>query len=54
MNIYGYSIFFLDNVDIDILVFLEIFPGNEGVDMVSHLMVSLHSAHLFHLSYFQK
>jgi hypothetical protein len=43
MNIDDYSIFFLDNVDIDLLVFLEIFLDNEGVNMVSHLMVSLHS-----------
>jgi hypothetical protein len=54
MNIDDYSIFFLDNVDIDILVFLEIFPDNEGVDMVRHLMVFLHSAHPFHLSFFQR
>jgi L-rhamnose mutarotase len=32
MNIDDYSIF-LDNVDIDLLVFLEIFLDNEGVDM---------------------
>jgi hypothetical protein len=49
MNIDDYSIFFLDNVDIYLLVFLEIFPDNEGVDMVSHLTVFLHSAHPFHL-----
>jgi hypothetical protein len=52
MNIDKYSIFFLNNVDIDLLVFLEIFPGNEGVNMVSHLTVFLHSSHAFHLSYF--
>jgi hypothetical protein len=34
MNIDDYSILFLDNVAIDILIFLEIFPDNEGVDMV--------------------
>jgi hypothetical protein len=37
MNIDKYFIFFLHNVDIVILVFLEMFLGNEGVDMVSHL-----------------
>jgi hypothetical protein len=54
MNIDNYSIFFLDNVDINLFVFLEIFLGNEGVDMVSHLTVFLHSAHAFHLSSFQR
>jgi hypothetical protein len=34
INIDKYSILFFDNVDIDLLVFLEIFPGNEGFDMV--------------------
>jgi hypothetical protein len=52
MNIDDYSILFLDNVDIDLFVFLEIIPDNEGVDMVSHLMVFLHCAHPFHLYYF--
>jgi hypothetical protein len=33
MNIDDYSIFFLDNVDIDLILFLEIFLDNEGVDM---------------------
>jgi len=42
----------LDNVDIDLIVFLEIFIGNEGVNMVSHLMVFLHPVHPFHLSFF--
>jgi ABC-type anion transport system duplicated permease subunit len=50
MNIDKYSIFFLDNVDIDLLVFLEIFQGNEGVEMASHFMVFLHYEHAFHLS----
>jgi hypothetical protein len=50
MNIDKYSIFFLDNADINILVFFEIFPGNKGFYMVSHLMFFLHSAHPFHLS----
>jgi hypothetical protein len=49
MNIDEYSIFFLDNVDIDLLFFLEIFPSNDDVNMVSHLIVFLHSAHAFHL-----
>ena len=42
MNIDKYSIFFFDNVDIDLLVFLEIFPS-EGVDMVSYLMVFINN-----------
>jgi hypothetical protein len=50
MNIDKHSIFFLDNVDIDLLVFLEIFLGNEGVDVVSYLTVFLHSTHAFHLN----
>jgi hypothetical protein len=54
MNIGEYSIFFLDNDDIDVLVFLEIFPNNEGVDMVSHFTHFLHSAHPFHLSSFHR
>jgi hypothetical protein len=54
MNIDKYSIFVLDNGDIGLLVFLEIFPGNEGVDMVSHLTIFLHSTHAFHLSSFQR
>jgi hypothetical protein len=49
MNIEKYSIFFLDNVDINLFIFLKIFPGNEGVDMVSHLTILLHSTHTFHL-----
>jgi hypothetical protein len=53
-NINDYSIFFLDNDDINILVFLEIFLGNEGVGMVSHLKLFLHSAQQFHLSSFQR
>jgi hypothetical protein len=52
INIYKYSILFLDNVNIDLVVILDIFSGNEGVDMVSHFMVFLHSAHAFHISYF--
>jgi hypothetical protein len=51
MNIDNYSIFFLDNVDIDLLVFLEFFRRNEGVDMVSHLTVFIHSAHALHISF---
>jgi hypothetical protein len=54
INIYNYSIFFLDNDDIKLLFFLEIFLGNDGVDMASHLKVFLHSAHPFHLSSFQR
>jgi hypothetical protein len=54
MNIGKYSIFFLDNVNIDLLFFLEIFIGNEGVNMVSHLTVFLHSTHAFQLSSFQR
>jgi hypothetical protein len=54
MNIDEYYIFFLDIVDSDIIFFLEIFPDNEGVNMVSHLMVFLHSTHPFHLSFFQR
>jgi hypothetical protein len=53
MNIDKYSIFFIDNVDIDLLVFLEIFLDNEGVNMVSHLTIFLHSTHGFHISFFQ-
>jgi hypothetical protein len=53
MNIVDYSIFFLGNVDVDLLVFLENFLGNEGVDMVSHVMVFLHFAHPCHPSSFQ-
>jgi hypothetical protein len=34
MNSNDYYIFFLVNVDLDLLVFLEIFLDNEGVDMV--------------------
>jgi hypothetical protein len=54
MNIDEYSIFFLNNVDNDLLVFLEIFLDNEGVDMVSHFTVFLHFAHPFHLSSFRR
>jgi hypothetical protein len=54
MNNDKYSIFFLHNVDIVLLVFLEMFPSNEGVDMVSHLTVFIHSSHAFHLSSFQR
>jgi hypothetical protein len=54
MNIDKYSIFSLHNVDIVLLVFFEMFLGNEGADMVSHLMVFLHSARAFHLSSFQR
>jgi hypothetical protein len=53
MNIDKYSIFFLHNVDIVLLVFLEMFLGDEGVDTVSHLMVFLHSTDEFLLSSFQ-
>jgi hypothetical protein len=53
MRIDEYSIFFLDNDDIDLLIFLEMFPNNEGVDMVSQiLMVFFHSAHTLYLSSF--
>jgi hypothetical protein len=45
-------IFFLGNVHIDLLVFLEIFHGNEGVNMVLYLMFSLHFANPYHQSYF--
>jgi hypothetical protein len=55
MNIDEDYIFFLYNSNIDLLVFLEIFLGNEGVDMVSHLMVFLYFAHTFLLySSFQR
>jgi len=54
ININEYSIFFIDDVDIDILFFLEIFLSNEGIDMVSLLMVFLHFAHPFHLSSFRR
>jgi hypothetical protein len=54
MNIDKYSIFFLHNVDIMLLVFLEMFLGNAGVDTVSNFMVFLHSSHAFHLYYFQR
>jgi hypothetical protein len=54
MNIDNHYIFFLDNVDIDLLVFLKIFLDNEGVDIISHLTYFLHFAHTFHPSYFQK
>jgi hypothetical protein len=54
MNIDKYSILFLNNVDIILLVFLEMFLGNEGVDTVSHLMIFLHSSHAFHISFFQR
>jgi hypothetical protein len=54
MNINEYYIFFLDNVDIDLLVFLEIFPNNEGVNMLSHLTIFLHFAHPFHISSFHR
>ena len=53
MNIDNYSIFFLHNGDIDLLV-LEMFTSNEGVDMLSHFLVFLHSTHAFDLSYFQR
>jgi hypothetical protein len=51
MNIEKYSIFSLDNVN-HLLVFLEIFPNDEGVNMVSNLTVFIHFAHPFHLSSF--
>jgi hypothetical protein len=54
MNIDKYSIFFLDNFDIYLLVFLEIFPCNEGVDMVSHLIVFFNSLDAFNIPYFQR
>jgi hypothetical protein len=54
MDIEKYYIFFLDKFCIHLLVFLEIFLDDEGVDMVSHLTVFLHSTHMAHLSYFQK
>jgi hypothetical protein len=54
MNIDKYSILFRHTVDIDLLFFLELFSGNEGVDMVSHLTIFLHSAHPFPLSSFQR
>jgi hypothetical protein len=54
MNIDKYSMLFFGNPDIDLLVFLEIFPGNEGFNMVSHLMIFLHSAHAFHLYSFHR
>jgi hypothetical protein len=41
MTIVDYSIFFLGNVDVDLLVFLKNFLGNEGVNIVSHVMVFL-------------
>jgi hypothetical protein len=54
MNIDDYSIFFLDNVDIDLFVLLEIFIDNEGIYMVSQLIVCVHYAHPFHLSYLHR
>jgi hypothetical protein len=48
MNIDEYYVFFLGNADIDLLVFLEIFFGNEGVDIASHLIVFLHSTQPYH------
>jgi hypothetical protein len=40
--------------DISFLVFLENFLGNEGVDMVSQVMVFFHSTEPFHLSSFKR
>jgi hypothetical protein len=54
MNIENYVIFFLHDVDIVLLFLLEMFLGNEGVNIVSHLTFFLHSSHEFHLSYFQR
>jgi hypothetical protein len=48
MNIIDYSIFFLGNVDVDLLVFLENVLGNEGVNTVSPLMVFLCPSHPYH------
>jgi hypothetical protein len=54
MNIVDYSILFPGNVDVDLLFFLGNFLGNEGVNMVSPLMVFLHSAHPYHQYSFQE
>jgi hypothetical protein len=54
MNIIEYSIFFLGNVDVDLLVFLKTILGNEGIDMVSPLMVFLCSSHPYHWSCFSR
>jgi hypothetical protein len=48
VNIDKYYIFFHYNVDINLLVFLQMFLGNEGVDMVPLLMVFLDSACAFY------
>lgn len=53
INIVDYSLLFLGNVDVDILVFLENSIGIEGVDMVSPLVVSLYLAHPYHRVFFR-
>jgi hypothetical protein len=54
MNIENYSIFFIHNVDIDILVFLQMFPCNEGVNMVPLLKFFLPSTCAFNLNSFKR
>jgi hypothetical protein len=39
ININDYFIFFHGNVNVNLVVFIENFLGNEGVDMVSPLMI---------------
>jgi hypothetical protein len=54
MNIDKYSILFLDNTDIDLLFFLEMFIHNEGVYMVPLLMVFIYFACAFLVYYFHR
>ena len=54
MNIVDYSLFFLRDVNLDLPFFRENSPGNEGVDMVSPLMGSLHYSPPHHLYSFKK
>jgi len=48
MDMDDYSIFFLSNVDSNLVFFLENFPGNEVVNKVSPVIVFLHFAHPCH------
>jgi hypothetical protein len=48
MDMDDYSIFFLVNVDSNFVFFLENFLGNEVANMVSPVIVFLHSAHPCH------
>jgi hypothetical protein len=50
MNIVYYYISFLSNVDVKLRVLVEKYFGNEGVDMVLHVIIFLHSPHPLHLS----